>query len=111
DVVKEFNTTIATLPPVLEGLETTELIVQQNPDIIESILQRLGVLEESGGGGTPGKDGVGISNIAKTGTAGLVDTYTITMTDETSYTFTVKNGENGNPGQDGTTPTIGENGN
>lgn len=27
DVVKEFNTTIATLPPVLEGLETTELIV------------------------------------------------------------------------------------
>ena len=50
-VVKEFNTTIATLPPVLEGLETTELIVQQNPDVIESILQRLGVLEESGGGG------------------------------------------------------------
>lgn len=50
-VIKEFNTTIATLPPVLEGLETTELIVQQNPDIIESILQRLGVLEESGGSG------------------------------------------------------------
>lgn len=50
-VVKEFNTTIATLPPVLEGLETTELIVQQNPDVIESILRRLGVLEESGGGG------------------------------------------------------------
>lgn len=50
-VVKEFNTTIATLPPVLEGLETTELIVQQNPDVIESILQRLGVLEENGGGG------------------------------------------------------------
>lgn len=52
-VIKEFNTTVATLPPVLEGLETTELIVQQNPDVIESILQRLGVLEEnSGGGGT-----------------------------------------------------------
>lgn len=50
-VVKEFNTTIATLPPVLEGLETTELIVQQNPDVIESIFQRLGVLEESGGSG------------------------------------------------------------
>lgn len=49
-VVKEFNTTIATLPPVLEGLEATELIVQQNPDIIESILQRLGVLEGNGGG-------------------------------------------------------------
>lgn len=48
-VIKEFNTTIATLPPVLEGLETTELIAQQNPDVIESILQRLGVLEENGG--------------------------------------------------------------
>lgn len=50
-VVKEFNTTITTLPPVIEGLETTERIVQQNPDVIESILQRLGVLEENGGGG------------------------------------------------------------
>lgn len=110
-VQQEFNTTVAQLT-VLEGLETTEAVVAENPDIIEQILARLDELEESGGGGgTPGKDGVGISNIAKTGTAGLVDTYTITMTDETSYTFTVKNGENGNPGQDGTTPTIGENGN
>lgn len=110
-VQQEFNTTVATLS-VLEGLETTEQVIQENPDIIEQILARLDELEENGGGGgTPGKDGVGISNIAKTGTAGLVDTYTITMTDETSYTFTVKNGENGNPGQDGTTPTIGENGN
>ena len=110
-VQQEFNTTVAQLT-VLEGLETTEQVIQENPDIIEQILARLDELEENGGGGgTPGKDGVGISNIAKTGTAGLVDTYTITMTDETSYTFTVKNGENGNPGQDGTTPTIGENGN
>ena len=110
-VQQEFNTTVAQLT-VLEGLETTEAVVAENPDIIEQILARLDELEENGGGGgTPGKDGVGISNIAKTGTAGLVDTYTITMTDETSYTFTVKNGENGNPGQDGTTPTIGENGN
>ena len=37
--------------------------------------------------------GVGISNIAKTGTDGLVDTYTITMTDGTTYTFTVTNGD------------------
>ena len=110
-VQQEYNTTVAQLT-VLEGLETTEAVVAENPDIIEQILARLDELEENGGGGgTPGKDGVGISNIAKTGTAGLVDTYTITMTDETSYTFTVKNGENGNPGQDGTTPTIGENGN
>lgn len=42
-----------------------------------------------------GETGNGISNIAKTGTQGLVDTYTITMTDGTTYTFTVTNGQNG----------------
>ena len=36
-VVQEFNTTVYSLP-VLEGLETTEVVVQQNPDIIEHIL-------------------------------------------------------------------------
>ena len=34
----------------------------------------------------------GISNIAKTGTDGLVDTYTITLADTTKKTFTVTNG-------------------
>lgn len=110
-VQQEFNTTVATLS-VLEGLETTEAVVAENPDVIEQILQRLDELEENGGGGgTPGKDGVGIQKIEKTGTAGLMDTYTITLTDSTSYTFTVKNGEDGNPGDNGITPTIGENGN
>jgi len=42
----------------------------------------------------------GISSIAKTGTAGLVDTYTITYSDGTTSTFTVTNG------QPGTAPTI-----
>lgn len=42
-----------------------------------------------------GDTGNGISNISKTGTQGLVDTYTITMTDGTTYTFTVTNGQNG----------------
>lgn len=56
-VQQEFNTTVAQLT-VLEGLETTEAVVTENPDIIEQILQRLDELEENGGGGgTPGKDG------------------------------------------------------
>ena len=56
-VQQEFNTTVATLS-VLEGLETTEAVVAENPDIIEQILTRLDELEENGGGGgTPGKDG------------------------------------------------------
>lgn len=37
----------------------------------------------------------GISSIAKTGTSGLVDTYTITFTDGTTATFTVTNGSPG----------------
>ena len=120
-VEKEFNTTVATLP-VLEGLETTEQVTQEYPDALEEILRRLDDLEENGGGGSgsPGKDGVGISKIEKTKTEDLVDTYTITLTDNRTYTFTVTNGakgdkgdtgSKGDPGKDGITPTIGENGN
>ena len=48
-VQQEFNTTVATLS-VLEGLETTEQVIQENPDIIEQILARLDELEENTGG-------------------------------------------------------------
>lgn len=40
NVLKEFNTSLASLQ-VLEGLETTESVVAENPDIIEQILTRL----------------------------------------------------------------------
>ena len=39
-----------------------------------------------------GKPGTGIADITKTSTDGLVDTYTITLTDGNTATFTVKNG-------------------
>ena len=62
----------------------------------------------SGGGigtdGKDGKDGVGIQSIERTdgdGSAGTTDTYTITLTDGTSYTFTVYNGADGEDGKDG----------
>lgn len=42
-----------------------------------------------------GATGNGISTITKTGTSGLVDTYTITYTDGTTTTFTVTNGQDG----------------
>lgn len=42
-----------------------------------------------------GVDGRGIVSIAKTATAGLVDTYTITYTDGSTSTFTITNGANG----------------
>lgn len=42
-----------------------------------------------------GQKGVGIENISKTNTEGLVDTYTITYTDGTTSVFTVTNGKGG----------------
>ena len=44
--------------------------------------------------GDRGAQGVSIVSIEKTATVGLVDTYTITMNDGTTYTFEVKNGAN-----------------
>lgn len=40
--------------------------------------------------------GIGITSIAKTGTSGLVDTYTITFSDGSTQTYTVTNGADGN---------------
>lgn len=45
--------------------------------------------------GETGPTGNGIASITKTGSSGLVDTYTITYTDGTTSTFTVTNGQNG----------------
>jgi hypothetical protein len=56
------------------------------------------------------EDGVGIFSITWTsndgelgeqGTPGTTDTYTITLTDSSTYTFTVTNGSNGTDGTDG----------
>ena len=45
--------------------------------------------------GAAGQNGRGISSVAKTGTNGLIDTYTITYSDGTTSTFTVTNGAAG----------------
>lgn len=45
-----------------------------------------------------GANGRGITKIEKTATSGLTDTYTITYTDNTTSTFTVKNGADGEEG-------------
>lgn len=53
--------------------------------------------------GDPGPTGNGIQSITKTGTSGLVDTYTILFTDGQSTTFTVTNGKEGDKGDKGDT--------
>lgn len=50
---------------------------------------------QPGAPGTPGEDGVGIVSIAKTGTVGLVDIYTIALTNGNTTTFEVTNGKDG----------------
>ena len=64
----------------------------------------------SGGGGTPGPAGVGIQKIEKTGTDGLVDTYTITYTIGQTTTYTVTNGADGPKGDKGDKGDPGEKG-
>ena len=51
--------------------------------------------------GDTGNTGNGIASITKTGTSGLIDTYTVTYTDGTTSTFTVTNGAAGINGTDG----------
>ena len=48
---------------------------------------------ETGATGATGATGNGIASITKTGTEGLVDTYTITYTNGNTTTFTVTNGD------------------
>ncbi len=65
--------------------------------------------------GDPGNDGVGISSVAQTTTSsadGGSNVVTVTLTDGTKSTFTVKNGSkgsagtNGTNGKDGVSPTV-----
>lgn len=51
--------------------------------------------------GDRGETGNGILSVVKTGSSGLVDTYTITFTNGNKTTFTVTNGKNGTNGKDG----------
>jgi hypothetical protein len=46
-ITREFNTTTA-VGTILKGLQTSERIVQKNPDILEGIMLRLRSLEENG---------------------------------------------------------------
>ena len=58
---------------------------------------------DKGDTGEKGDTGNGIASITKTGTSGLVDTYTVTYTDGTTTTFTVTNGAKGDKGDTGAT--------
>ena len=60
---------------------------------------------QDGQNGSDGKDAPVITSIEKTSSEGRVDTYTVSLSDGTSYTFEVTNGENGIDGKDGVSIT------
>lgn len=62
---------------------------------VDTGIEAEGPAGPAGPTGPTGPTGNGIASITKTGTVGLVDTYTITYTDGTTTTFTVTNGQNG----------------
>ena len=106
-----WNTTINTDCTCLVGLKCTQQVAESNPDALAQIWAAIDELKAGGGGsGTPGKDGVGIDRIEKTSTQGLVDTYTIYLTDGSNYTFTVRNGDKGDKGEKGDTGETGPQG-
>ena len=51
--------------------------------------------------GPKGDDGKSVNSIVKTSTSGLIDTYTITYSDNSTSTFTVTNGAKGDKGDEG----------
>lgn len=58
----------------------------------ETTVTTTSVRGATGSKGDKGADGRSITNVTKTGTSGLVDTYKITFSDNTHSTFTVTNG-------------------
>lgn len=72
---------------------------EQIKGVVENVIRQM---NESGE--LSGAAGAGIEKIEKTDTVGLVDTYTITLTNGNTESFTVTNGKNGDPGK---TPTKG----
>ena len=77
--------------------------IWDNGQYVNTNVRAEGEKGDKGDTGEKGDTGNGIASITKTGTAGLVDTYTVTYTDGTTTTFTVTNGAKGDKGDTGAT--------
>ena len=105
-----WNTTINTDCTCLIGLKSTQQVAESNPDALAQIWAAIDELKVGGGGsGTPGKDGREIE-IQNNGTA--IQWRYVGDSDWTDLVqLSEITGPKGDPGEDGVTPTIGENGN
>lgn len=127
EILREFNTTRASLP-VLEGLEVNQEIEETNPDLIEQMLKRLDDLEEGGGaGGAKIDDNTPSTSTTYSGTkieslvselneaiGNKVGTSELNTAVEDALTAAKESGEfdgepgaQGEPGEDGYTPVKG----
>ena len=77
---------------------------------VDTLVPARGSDGQNGADGKDGHDGIGIVDIKKISSDGLVDTYEITYTDGTKTTFTVTNGTNGTDGKDGVDGVPGKDG-
>ena len=74
-------------------------------DVMNGVNGTKGDPGQNGQDGTDGQDGIGISKIEKTKTEGLIDTYVITFSDDSTFEYTVINGKDG---KNGTGSSTGE---
>lgn len=103
---EHWNTTVATLS-VLEGLETGATIAEQNPDVLEDMLQRIEALEKGGGGS-------GITDATATIDNNVGTPDVDVEVEDGTLKFSFKNlkgeqgqqGQQGSKGDDGVTPNI-----
>ena len=104
------NVTISSITPIDGGNRITFSYTLDNGTVKTSTLDvmngvdgtdgkdGIGVKGDPGTNGSDGADGIGITSVAKTKTEGLVDTYTITFTDGSTFNYDVTNGKNGKDG-------------
>lgn len=92
------NVTISSITPIDGGNRITFSYTLDNGTTKISTLDVM-----NGVNGTDGKNGIGISKIEKTKTEGLVDTYIITFSDDSTFEYTVTNGKDGKNGSSSST--------
>ena len=86
-----------------DGITPTIEISSDGFWIINGEATEIKAVGVDGKNGTDGQDGLSIKSVAKTSSDGLIDTYTITYSDDTTITFTVTNGARGEKGEKGDT--------
>jgi len=95
------KTPVLSTGTVTKGDSAVAAFVSGGNDTSGNPIYKLNLTLPKGDTGATGATGKGISNIVKTSTSGLVDTYTITYTDSSTGTITITNGAKGDTGATG----------